>query len=231
MNQAYFVTGTDTEVGKTYISTLLLKLLAKHGKKTFGYKPIAADAEEAFGELVNVDAISLMEAATVHGTYEQVNPFCFAPPIAPHIAAKQVNVDITVDKLHERFSEIQQLGAEYILCEGAGGWALPINDNEYLYDWVARAQLPVILVVGMKLGCLNHAFLTAESIKQKGLNLVGWIANQIDPEMSVFDENLESLKLRLDCPLLATAPYSEGTPKLQLRSALLELFELKSGTS
>ncbi|NUZ09267.1 dethiobiotin synthase [Pseudoalteromonas sp. McH1-7] len=228
MKHAYFITGTDTEVGKTYISTLLLKLLAKHTKQAIGFKPIAADAEEAFGELVNVDAISLMEAATVHGTYEQVNPFCFAPPIAPHIAAKQANVEITVDKLHARYEDLTQLGAEYILCEGAGGWALPINDTEYLYDWVARAQLPVILVVGMKLGCLNHAFLTAESIKQKGLNLVGWIANQVDPNMAVFEENLESLKLRLDCPLLATAPYSDGTPKLQLRASLLSLLNLPS---
>ncbi|WP_440056067.1 dethiobiotin synthase [Pseudoalteromonas sp. T1lg65] len=228
--KSFFITGTDTEVGKTYITSLLLKLLAHHKKYAFGFKPIAAGAEEAFGQLVNVDAITLMEAATVHGKYEQVNPFCFAPPIAPHIAAERADVQVSVTGLSAAYQDVLTLNPDYLLTEGAGGWALPINEKEFLYDWVAAESLPVILVVGMKLGCLNHAMLTAESIKAKGINLVGWVANQVDPDMLEYEANLQTLKSKLDCPLLAVAPYSDDKPKLQLRSALLELFDLPSSS-
>lgn len=224
---AFFITGTDTEVGKTHVSSLLLKLLAQRGKKALGFKPLAAGAEEAFGQLVNEDALSLMEAASVHGKYEQINPFCFEPPIAPHIAAQRAGVTISCEVLSEKYRELSSLGAEYTLVEGAGGWALPINDTQFLYDWIKHEQLPVILVVGMKLGCLNHAFLTEQAISAAGLNCVGWVANQVDPAMQEYEANLETLKQRLNAPLLGVAPYSEGTPKLQIHSALLDLLGLQ----
>ncbi|MBE0368054.1 dethiobiotin synthase [Pseudoalteromonas aurantia] len=221
---AFFITGTDTEVGKTYVTSLLLKFLAKHKRKALGFKPIAAGAEEAFGQLVNEDALSLMECASVHGKYEQINPICFAPPIAPHIAAKRAGFEVSVQVLHKHYLALDDLGAEFRLVEGAGGWALPINDTQYLYDWVIAEQLPVILVVGMKLGCLNHTLLTMQVLQSQGVKCVGWIANQIDRDMAEFDENLASLRQRISAPLLAVAPYTEETPTLQIHAALTNLF-------
>jgi dethiobiotin synthetase len=222
----FFVTGTDTEAGKTHVTSLLLKLLAQHKQKAIGFKPIAAGSELAFDQLVNTDALILMESATVSAKYDVINPFTFAPPIAPHIAAEKVGVTITIDKLSAGYKTIKQQGAEYIITEGAGGWALPINKTDYLYQWVQRENIPVILVVGMKLGCLNHALLTAEHMQKIGVNCVGWIANQIDPNMDEYKANLATLKERLPFPILAISPYSEQTPKLQIYKTLLSMLSL-----
>ncbi|MFY8328849.1 dethiobiotin synthase [Pseudoalteromonas sp. ZZD1] len=222
----FFITGTDTDAGKTHVTSLLLKLLAQHKKNAIGFKPLAAGCEMAFDQLVNADALMLMESATVSAKYDVINPFAFAPPIAPHIAAEQVGVTITLDKLSSAYTTLKQQGAEYLLTEGAGGWALPINDTHYLYDWVKAEQLPVILVVGMKLGCLNHALLTAAHMQSLGINCVGWIANQVDPTMDEYQANLDSLKARLPFPILAICPYSEQTPKLQIYKTLLNTLSL-----
>lgn len=222
----FFITGTDTDAGKTHVTSLLLKLLAQHKKNAIGFKPLAAGCEMAFDQLVNADALMLMESATVSAKYDVINPFAFAPPIAPHIAAEQVGVTITLDKLSSAYTTLKQQGAEYLLTEGAGGWALPINDTHYLYDWVKAEQLPVILVVGMKLGCLNHALLTAAHMQSLGINCVGWIANQVDPTMDQYQANLDSLKARLPFPILAICPYSEQTPKLQIYKTLLNTLSL-----
>ncbi|ODS14150.1 dethiobiotin synthase [Pseudoalteromonas tetraodonis] len=221
MNQ-FFITGTDTDAGKTHVTSLLLKLLAQHKKRAIGFKPIASGCEMAFEQLVNADALMLMESATVSAKYDIINPFAFAPPIAPHIAAEQAGINITVEKLSMAYQHVKQQGADYLLTEGAGGWALPINNNEYLYDWVKAEQLPVILVVGMKLGCINHALLTAAHMQSLGINCVGWIANQVDATMDEFQANLDSLKTRLPFPLLAISPYTEQAPKLQIYKTLLE---------
>ncbi|MBB1311847.1 dethiobiotin synthase [Pseudoalteromonas sp. SR41-8] len=221
MNQ-FFITGTDTDAGKTHVTSLLLKLLAQHKKRAIGFKPIASGCEMAFEQLVNADALMLMESATVSAKYDIINPFAFAPPIAPHIAAEQAGINITVEKLSMAYQHVKQQGADYLLTEGAGGWALPINNNEYLYDWVKAEQLPVILVVGMKLGCINHALLTAAHMQSMGVNCVGWIANQVDATMDEYQANLDSLKTRLPFPLLAISPYTEQTPKLQIYKTLLE---------
>lgn len=222
-----FVTGTDTEVGKTHVTSLLLKFLAQHKRTAIGFKPIAAGAEQAFGQLVNDDALTLMESSSIHAKYEQINPICFEPPIAPHIAAKRVGKTITQVELNHHYKEILSLNAQFTLVEGAGGWALPINDTEYLSDWVAARKMPVILVVGMKLGCLNHAVLTAQALKHQGINCVGWIANEIDPNMSEFDENLESLKQRIEAPLLAICPHTKEQGKLKVYKALTDLFSIE----
>jgi len=225
MNQ-FFITGTDTDAGKTHVTSLLLKLLAQHKKRAIGFKPIASGCEMAFEQLVNADALMLMESATVSAKYDIINPFAFAPPIAPHIAAEQAGINITVEKLSMAYQHVKQQGADYLLTEGAGGWALPINNNEYLYDWVKAEQLPVILVVGMKLGCINHALLTAAHMQSLGINCVGWIANQVDATMGEFQANLDSLKTRLPFPLLAISPYTEQTPKLQIYKTLLEILSI-----
>lgn len=222
----FFITGTDTDAGKTHVTSLLLKLLAQYKKKAIGYKPIASGCEMAFGQLVNDDALMLMESATVNAKYDVINPYAFEPAIAPHIAANQVGVTLTLDNLTTAYAQIQLQGADYILTEGAGGWALPINQTDYLYDWVKLQKLPVILVVGMKLGCINHALLTAAHMHSLGVNCVGWVANQVDPDMAQYQANLESLKMRLPFPLLAMCPYTQQTAKLQIYKRLLEVLSL-----
>jgi dethiobiotin synthetase len=223
---SFFITGTDTEVGKTHVTCLLLKFLTQHQRSAIGFKPIAAGAEEAFGQLVNEDALNIMESSNVHAKYKQINPICFEPPIAPHIAAQRVNKVITQIELNHHYKEILSVGAEFTLVEGAGGWSLPINDTEYLSDWVKAREIPVILVVGMKLGCLNHTLLTIQALKAQGVKCAGWVANEIDPNMSEFDANLESLKQRIDVPLLAISPFSKGKAKLKIYKALTDLFSV-----
>ena len=224
----FFITGTDTDAGKTHVTSLLLKLLAQHKKQAIGFKPLASGCEMAFDQLVNADALILMESATVSAKYDIINPFAFAPAIAPHIAAEQAGVTITADKLSSAYKNVKQQGADYILTEGAGGWALPISNTDYLYNWVKAEQLPVILVVGIKLGCLNHALLTTAHMQSMGINCIGWIANQVDPNMDEYQANLDSLKLRLPFPILAISPYSEQTPKLQIYKTPLENFALNT---
>ncbi|CCQ12049.1 Dethiobiotin synthetase [Pseudoalteromonas luteoviolacea B = ATCC 29581] len=221
---AFFVTGTDTEVGKTHITSLLLKYFAHHKKPALGFKPIAAGAEMAFGQPVNTDALLLMESSTVHAKYEHVNPFCFMSPVAPHIAAKRENRQIDLTRLSTAFNEIKAYDAQYTLIEGAGGWMIPLNDTQYYSDWVVEEQLPVILVVGMKLGCLNHALLTLQAIEASGVKCVGWIANQIDSNMLEYELNIETLKQHLSIPFLAESPHTEDKPKLKVQPALHRLF-------
>ncbi|WP_105189676.1 dethiobiotin synthase [Pseudoalteromonas sp. T1lg48] len=223
----FFITATDTDAGKTHVTSLLLKLAVQHKRKALGFKPIAAGAEHAFGRLVNTDALTLIESGNTQALYEQVNPFIYEPPIAPHIAAEQQGEQITLAKLDRAYEEISALDVDILLTEGAGGWLLPINDHELLSDWVAAANLPVILVVGMKLGCLNHALLTMASLQQCGVEVAGWIANQVDPEMAQYDANLATLKARLPVPMLAESPYSEGTPKLRVHGALMDVLALR----
>lgn len=227
MNE-FFITGTDTDAGKTHVTSLLLKLLAQHKKRAIGFKPIASGCEMAFDQLVNADALMLMESATVSAKYDIVNPFSFEPAIAPHIAAQKAGVNLNVEKLTLAYQNIKSQGADYLLTEGAGGWALPINENQYLYDWVSAEQLPVILVVGMKLGCINHALLTTAHMQSMGVNCIGWIANQVDATMNEYQANLDSLKARLPMPLLAISPYTEQTPKLQIYKTLLEVLSINN---
>jgi dethiobiotin synthetase len=224
----FFITGTDTDAGKTHVTSLLLKLLVQHKKQAIGFKPLASGCEMAFEQLVNPDALVLMQSANVSANYEVINPFAFAPAIAPHIAAEQAGINITLDKLSRAYSTVKQQGADYVLTEGAGGWALPINHHDYLYDWIKVQQLPVILVVGIKLGCINHALLTAAHMQSLGINCVGWIANQVDPNMDEYQANIDSLKARLPFPILAISPYKEHTPKLQIYKSLLENFSLNT---
>ena len=215
---AYFITGTDTDVGKTVVATALLKHFNNKGLSTAGFKPIAAGCEAScegneeksgYG-LKNTDALSLWRNSSAQLTYEQVNPFAFEPPIAPHIAAKLVGQTITLDKLSKAYQLIKAQNSDVVIVEGAGGWCLPINDEAFLYQWVEREQFEVILVVGIKLGCLNHALLTQAFILSQGLNFKGWGANIVAPETLHIDENIATLKQQMSAPLLATVPFIAG---------------------
>lgn len=219
-NRAFFVTGTDTEIGKTFITKGLLNTLDKKGYSTAAYKPIAAGCENTPEGLRNEDALILQKHANIELDYPEVNPIAFEAAIAPHLALKALAGEqgvhfIPIDKIREGFVHLLQKEPNVILVEGAGGWRLPLGGSyegrpRYLSEFVSELNLSVILVVGMRLGCLNHAVLTAEAIRNDGLKIAGWVANQVDPDMVLVDENIESLKSLLDAPFLGNVPQLSG---------------------
>lgn len=203
----FFITGTDTDVGKTLIATGLLHAAAAAGLTTAAIKPVAAGCELTADGLRNADALALMEAMTLELPYEEVNPVALAAPIAPHIAAKQENKLLAVSRLAGFCNGVLMAPCDLVLVEGAGGWRVPLNQGETLAHLAMTLKLPVILVVGMKLGCINHALLTAEAIKRDGLVLAGWVANRVDPDMSCYEENLLTLQTLLQAPCLGDVPF------------------------
>ncbi|EGR2794372.1 dethiobiotin synthase [Vibrio navarrensis] len=206
MSRAFFVAGTDTDVGKTVASKAILHALAAREVKTIGYKPVAAGSEKTAEGWRNSDALHLQAAATVDVAYEDVNPYALELPASPHIAAKHEQVTIDYALLSDKLAQHKQ-NADVVLVEGAGGWRVPISDEESLSTWVQQEQLPVILVVGIKLGCLSHALLTAEVIKSDGLNLIGWVANRVNPGTEHYADIIEMLETRLAVPKLGEIPY------------------------
>lgn len=202
MAEGYFITGTDTGVGKTLASCALLHAFAKNSKKVIGMKPVAAGSES--GRWLDVDL--LLAASTVSAPNKLVNPYALVPPLAPHIAAKQANIEIDPAVIQRAFDELQET-AEMVIVEGIGGFMVPLSDQHDGASLARTLDLPVILVVGLRLGCLNHALLTAQAIRANKLRLSGWIANSIDPEMLAQKENIQTLEQRLDCPLLGAFPY------------------------
>ncbi|WP_299806047.1 dethiobiotin synthase [uncultured Shewanella sp.] len=200
----FFVTGTDTDCGKTLISSALLT--AAKGE-TLGFKPIASGCEQTDNGLRNSDALTLMAASSIKLPYDDINPFAFEPAIAPHLAAADKGIKLDPKRIEALLKMSEFVGADFCLIEGAGGWRLPLGEGHFLSEVVQSMQLPVILVVGMKLGCLNHALLTAEAIKADGLNIVGWVANQVEPEMDYLEQNIETLKALLPAPCLGYVPY------------------------
>ena len=214
--RAFFVTGTDTEVGKTFVTEALLILLNKKGLLTAGYKPIAAGCELTPQGLRNEDALALQKHSSIDLSYDEVNPIPFEAAIAPHLAAQDFNQDktaqpISIDKVREGFICLLQKKPDVLIVEGAGGWRLPLGIDfegqpRYLSEFVVERNLSVILVVGMRLGCLNHAVLTAECIRNDGLKITGWVANLVEPDMPFLDSNIDSLKVLLDAPFMGTIP-------------------------
>jgi len=203
MSKAYFVTGTDTEVGKTAVSCALLEAARGAGLRTAAVKPVAAGLDEN-GR--NEDAVQLMASMTESMDYAQVNPVALAPPIAPHIAAAQAGRNMQASRLAGICRGVIMGPADLVLVEGAGGWRVPISPRETLADLARELQLPVILVVGMRLGCLNHALLTAEAVQRDGLTLAGWVANQPGERMNCHEENLDTLRRMLPAPCLGELP-------------------------
>ncbi|EID7714321.1 dethiobiotin synthase [Vibrio cholerae] len=215
MRNAIFIAGTDTDVGKTVASKAILQALATHNIATIGYKPVAAGSDKTEFGYRNSDALHLMKAATVDVPYEDVNPYALVLPTSPHIAAKHENVTIDYALLSNKLSKHKQ-NAELVVVEGAGGWRVPTSDSDCLSTWVKQERLPVILVVGIKLGCLSHAILTAEAIRADGLELVGWIANRINPGTEHYAEIIEHLEGRLGAPKLGEIPYMPKAKRQEL---------------
>ena len=206
MSPAYFITGTDTDVGKTTVAAGLLQAARAAGLSTAAGKPVASGCEATPEGLRNADALALMAQCTVALSYEEINPVAFEPAIAPHIAAREAGVALTVQALLKPMQRILNQQADFTLIEGAGGWRVPLSGQDSLSEVARGLGLPVILVVGVRLGCISHALLTAEAIAQDGLQLAGWVANIIDPKTSRLEENLATLAERLPAPCLGRVP-------------------------
>lgn len=204
--KAFFITGTDTDAGKTLVTTGLLVAAKNLGLSTAALKPVAAGCEQTADGLRNSDALQLQSVMTKQFVYEQINPIALQAAIAPHIAAQQEKRSLSSDRL-TGFCRSVLNQADVTLVEGAGGWRVPINPRETMADLAKNLQLPVILVVGMRLGCLNHALLTFEAIVRDGLQVAGWVANCVDGDMPVLAENIDSLRVRLPVPCLGVVPH------------------------
>lgn len=206
MAAGWFVTGTDTGVGKTIVSCALLHALRANGMRAVGMKPVAAGCVRTAQGLVNEDVEALLQAGDPAATREQINLYRFEPAIAPHIAAALAGVEIDLAAIAARHRELADR-YDAVVVEGAGGWLVPLGSATSFAELSQALALPVVLVVGMRLGCINHALLTAESIARRGLRLEGWVANRIEADMPCFEENLESLRERLDAPLMGVVAH------------------------
>ena len=202
--QSCFIIGTDTNVGKTYVASRIIQQFVNDGYKTVGMKPIASGCEvNTNGDLINEDVTALSKASNIQAPLNLINPYRFAPAIAPHIAASLAGVEVGIPEILKAYESLKNQ-AEIVVVEGAGGFLVPINQTQTLADLAVQLKLPIVLVVGMQLGCINHALLTVDAIQARGLTLAGWVANQIDPLMVMFEENVESLSERISAPLLST---------------------------
>ncbi|MCG6656419.1 dethiobiotin synthase [Halomonas campisalis] len=221
---AYFVTGTDTDAGKTLVTAGLLACARRTGLTTLGLKPVASGSEATPAGLRNADALALQAQSHPEAAYELVNPHAFAPAIAPHLAARRAGSRLGLDALADRVQAGLALERDLTLIEGAGGWRVPLNDHEDLAGLAVRLELPVILVVGLKLGCLNHARLSAEAITADGLRLGGWVGNLLDPgfaaDPDLYRDNLTTLARRLPGPCLGVIPrLTPATPETLAETA------------
>ena len=216
-----FVTGTDTGVGKTHVTQALLHAARRQGLCAVGFKPVAAGAEQTAAGWRNEDGLALQAASALALDYELINPVVLEAPLSPHLAAQRQGRHVSVRELLDAVARLPQPRIDLCLMEGAGGWRVPLNDEELLSD-VARAWAEgVVLVVGMRLGCLNHALLTAQAIRADGLPLLGWVANHIDPAMACLDDNIRYLESCLGAPLLGRVDYGQAPEAARLDCTLL----------
>ena len=202
-----FIAGTDTGVGKTLVAQALIQRYVAAGKRVAAMKPVSAGCTQTPEGWLNDDVAQLRAVSNVALPLALMNPYAFELPIAPHIAAQQAGIEIDLARIESAYREIESQSDD-VIVEGVGGLLVPINATQTAVDIVVRLNLPVILVVGMRLGCLNHALLTVEAMQQRGLTLAGWIANRIDPAMPAFDANLASLQARISAPLWGVASSS-----------------------
>jgi dethiobiotin synthetase len=202
-----FVTGTDTNVGKTIVSVGLLKAFNRLGLSTLGLKPLASGCFYQQDQLFNEDALNLISASSLKLKYTDINPFAFLPPVAPHLAAKQVNISLTAEGILEKLDPALSSAVDVSIIEGVGGWHVPLNQHETMAEVVKKAKWPVIVVIAIRLGCLNHALLTIDAIVQAGLPIVGWVANCMNPEEKEMEGMIHTLINWLPYPLLGRIPY------------------------
>ncbi|VAX12328.1 Dethiobiotin synthetase [hydrothermal vent metagenome] len=210
-----FITGTDTEVGKTVVSVALLTMLKRQGLSTAAMKPVASGAVKTNDQFINDDALQLQQAASINASYAQVNPYVFPEAIAPHIAAAQAGLEIDFAIIKQAFQHLAE-NSDFILVEGVGGWLAPLNRQQTVADLALALELPVLLVVGLRLGCINHALLSARAIEQSGATLLGWIANKVQGDYPCVDDNIEAISQRLNVPLLATLDHCHDAASLML---------------
>jgi len=215
LTRGFFVTGTDTGVGKTTIACALLHAFAATGKSVVGMKPVAAGREE--GRWADFQALA--HASTVQAPGKLVNPYAFEPAVAPHIAAELAGIEIDIEAIARAYGELSRM-AEVVVVESAGGFMVPLNARQTGADLAKRLGLPVLLVVGMRLGCLNHALLTRRLIEAYGLHCAGWVANCVLPQMPYLDDNIRALEQRLACPLLGRVPFRQDLDPKQIASLL-----------
>jgi len=209
MTKGFFITGTDTEVGKTYVSTWMMRAIAERGLDVAGFKPVASGGCLEAGVLKNDDALQLLAASTKQAPYEVVNPYCFEAAIAPHIAAQRAGQVIELAKIHSCYQALEK-DVDVVVVEGAGGWLTPLASGQS-FDAIAKElNLGVILVVGLKLGCINHALLTQISIQQSGCQLVGWVANGVDANYGEVAETVQLLQKEIKAPCLAVLEHQEN---------------------
>ncbi len=209
MTRGWFVTGTDTEVGKTMVSAAMLHRLVSAGQRAVGMKPVASGAEPGLDGLRNADALLLQRHSNVAAAYEQVNPYCFEPPIAPHVAAARVGCRMSLKEIVLRYGELTA-EADCAVVEGVGGWRVPLNDELTMATVARQLELPVVLVVGIRLGCINHALLTAESVLADGCRLAGWVANDLSDAPDAIPETMQALAARLPAPCWGVLPWLGG---------------------
>ena len=224
MSNACFIAGTDTGIGKTHAAATLLHAMRQRGARACGMKPVASGCSETAAGLRNDDALALLAASDSAGlAYELVNPIALREPLSPHLAAQHEGYTITLAPMRAAF---ETLASRYdtVVVEGVGGWRVPLADGLFASDIAKVLALPVILVVGLRLGCLNHALLSAEAIVTDGCRLAGWIGNRIDPQMAAVEENIDTLRAQLPAPCLGILPY--GQPAEQA-AALLDLAMLE----
>lgn len=219
--QSIFVTGTDTEVGKTFVSCALVRQLVAGGLRVAVMKPVASGARMQSGQLRNDDALQLIAASNVDAPYEWVNPYCFEPAIAPHIAAQQAGIEMTPAPILEAYQGLAER-ADVVVVEGVGGWLVPLNAQQTMAEVAVDLNLAVVLVVGMRLGCINHALLSVDAIRSCGLPVYGWIANILDPCMPYLQENIETLKNFISASHLGVMPHVKSPEELQDINFLIE---------
>lgn len=209
---SWFITGTDTDVGKTYVGNLLMQSLKVRGITALGYKPVSAGCDQVNGELVNDDAKQYQQNSAFSVTLSEVNPVAFVPPIAPHIAAAKAEQTITLEQLKAGYDHLATYKPQVLITEGAGGWQLPLGNQCYMPELPKTCEMQAILVVGLRLGCLNHALLTARAIEQDGVKLMGWIGNDLSDDMPYLQENIRTLTDELGEPL-ALVPFMQNWDK------------------
>lgn len=213
MQKKIFITGTDTEVGKTLVSCCLVELFQRHSMTVSAVKPVAAGCELVDGQWVNEDALMLQRAMQQDMDYEKVNPVALRPAIAPHIAAQLADVELNVKGL-QKACDLDQYHTDIVLVEGAGGWLVPLNNHQTLADFAVAESTEVVLVVDIKLGCINHALLTQASIQSTGLKLIGWVANKVCHDMPDFEQNIQTLNSLICAPLLGQIPLLTSDNKI-----------------
>jgi len=206
MSKSFFITGTDTDAGKTWATIALMHYFKNKGLSVIGMKPVAAGCVWQDGRLKNADAILMQEHATYALDYKEINPYAFEMPVSPHIAARDNPVQL--DVIAKAFCDLEDK-ADVILVEGAGGWLAPLNREDDIADLAKVLQIPVIVVVAIRLGCINHARLTFNAIQTAGVQCAGWLATCVDPEMQKQDENIEMIKNKISAPFLGALPYSK----------------------